>query len=97
MEHFALVALDLRCTIEGSPSIPSHTPSLSLSLSPPLLDRDMLPMMNVYDLWTATPGMTGEPLDSFTLLLNFEGMGAQVCSFASFLVVFYFGWLHSTK
>lgn len=38
----------------------------------------MLPMMNAYEQWTATPGMTGEPLDSFTLLLKFEGMGAQV-------------------
>lgn len=39
----------------------------------------MLPAANLYERWTATPGVPGEPLENVTLTLEFEAMGAQVC------------------
>lgn len=39
----------------------------------------MLPAGNMYERWTAAPGIPGEPLDNVTLTLKFEAMGAQVC------------------
>lgn len=39
----------------------------------------MLPSMNAYEQWTATPGIPGEALENVALSLKFEGMGAQVC------------------
>lgn len=41
--------------------------------------RELAPAGNIYERWTATPGVTGEPLDNVTLTLKFEAMGAQVC------------------
>ncbi|CAM9095482.1 unnamed protein product [Pylaiella littoralis] len=40
-------------------------------------DQDMLPAANLYERWTATPGVPGEPLENVTLTLEFEAMGAQ--------------------
>eukprot|EP00752_Nemacystus_decipiens_P004560 g4162.t1 len=40
-------------------------------------DQEMLPAGNLYERWTATPGIPGEPLENVTLTLKFEAMGAQ--------------------
>jgi len=40
--------------------------------------REMLPAGNLYERWTATPGIPGEPLVNVALTLKFEAMGAQV-------------------
>lgn len=44
----------------------------------PDIHRDMLPAMNVYESWTAVPGIQGEALDNVTLTVTFEAMAAQV-------------------
>ncbi|CAN0377678.1 unnamed protein product [Ectocarpus fasciculatus] len=40
-------------------------------------DQELAPAGNLYESWTATPGVTGEALDNVTLTLKFEAMGAQ--------------------
>ncbi|CAM9562635.1 unnamed protein product, partial [Ectocarpus sp. 6 AP-2014] len=40
-------------------------------------EQELAPAGNIYDSWTATPGVTGEALDNVTLMLKFEAMGAQ--------------------
>eukprot|EP00903_Cladosiphon_okamuranus_P019531 g17962.t1 len=40
-------------------------------------DQEMLPAGNLYERWTATPGIPGEPVENVTLTLKFEAMGAQ--------------------
>ncbi|CAM9887551.1 unnamed protein product, partial [Ectocarpus sp. 4 AP-2014] len=40
-------------------------------------EQELAPAGNIYDSWTATPGVTGEALDNVTLTLKFEAMGAQ--------------------
>ncbi|CAM9186151.1 unnamed protein product, partial [Hapterophycus canaliculatus] len=40
-------------------------------------EQEMLPAGNLYERWTPTPGVPGEPLENTTLTLKFEAMGAQ--------------------
>ena len=66
-------SIDVFVFFLGSP----HTGMFGLPRQPPPY-RNMLPSMNAYEQWTATPGMPGEPLENVALTLKFEAMGAQV-------------------
>lgn len=60
----------------ASQSAPTHTyPKHNCTTR----TREMLPAGNLYERWTATPGIPGEPQENVTLTLKFEAMGAQVC------------------